>query len=206
MWGELDIVRPTGSAAACKGKVAGERCARSDRLHGSRPLRQAKSWKGERKCNLKPFAAIQRVRPPPGRGAARQPEASLAWAPATTLVKRRQRMLKPCVSLEIMYPLRPSVWVDRGRRRQDRQRRGPAGSAGVLEQGKGIGRIARKPVRSRLRPRRDMPERERRLTNAPGLMGPSAPSGAPRRSRTQEERVGPGTEAIRDRVCVGGKS
>ena len=63
---------------------------------------------------LKPFEAIQRVRPPPGRGAARQPEASLAWAAATSLVKRRQRMLKPCVSLDIMYPLRPSVWVDRG--------------------------------------------------------------------------------------------
>jgi len=29
-------------------------------------------------------------------------------------------MLKPCVSLEIMYPLRPSVWVGRGRCRQDR--------------------------------------------------------------------------------------
>src|SRR5271166_5470219 len=77
-------------------------------------LRQEKSWKGGRLCNLKPFEAIQRVRPPPGRGAARQPEASLAWAAATSLVKRRQRMLKPCVSLDITYPLRPSVWVDRG--------------------------------------------------------------------------------------------
>ena len=57
---------------------------------------------------------------PPGRGAARQPEASLAWETATSLVKRRQRMLKPCVSLEIMCPLRPSVWVGRGRCRQDR--------------------------------------------------------------------------------------
>ncbi len=85
-----------------------------------RPLRQDKSWKGEWKCNLKPFEAIQRVRPPPGRGAARRPEASLAWETATSLVKRRQRMLKPCVSLEIMYPLRPSVWVGRGRCRQDR--------------------------------------------------------------------------------------
>src|SRR5271165_3580208 len=35
------------------------------------PLRQEKSWKGEWKRNLKPFEAIQRVRPPPGRGAAR---------------------------------------------------------------------------------------------------------------------------------------
>src|SRR5271166_6513862 len=119
----------------------------------NQPLRQEKSWKGGGLCNLKPFEAIQRVRPPPGRGAARQPEASLAWAAATALVKRRQRMLKPCVSLDIMYPLRPSVWVGRGRRRQGRQRRGLAGSAGVLEQGKGMGRIARKPERSRSRPR-----------------------------------------------------
>src|SRR6478609_7250258 len=104
-------------------------------------------------CDLKPFEAIQRVRPPPGRGAARQPEASLAWETATSLVKRRQRMLKPCVSLEIMYPLRPSVWVGRGRCRQDRHRRGLAGSAGVLEQGRGLGWVARKPARSRTRPR-----------------------------------------------------
>ena len=91
-----------------------------ERIHHFLPLRQDKSWKGEWKCNLKPFEAIQRVRPPPGRGAARRPEASLAWETATSLVKRRQRMLKPCVSLEIMYPLRPSVWVGRGRCRQDR--------------------------------------------------------------------------------------
>jgi hypothetical protein len=63
---------------------------------------------------------VSLVRPPPGKGTARQPEASLAWEAATPLVKRRQRMLKPCVSLEIMYPLRPSVWVGRGRCRQDR--------------------------------------------------------------------------------------
>src|SRR5262249_4142338 len=73
------------------------------------PLRQEKSWKGEWKCSLKPFEAAQRVRLPPGRGAARQPEASLAWATVTSLVKRRQWKLKPCVSLEIGYPLRPSV-------------------------------------------------------------------------------------------------
>src|SRR5271169_1557065 len=93
-------------------------------------------------CNLKPFEAIQRVRLPPGRGAARQPEASLAREAATSLAKRRQRKLKPCVSLEIMYPLRPSVWFVRGRCRHDRKRRGLAGSAGVLEQGKGLGWVA----------------------------------------------------------------
>lgn len=53
-------------------------------------------------CDLKPFIVIQRVRRPPGRGGARQPEASLAWAAATALVKRRQQVLKPCGSLEIM--------------------------------------------------------------------------------------------------------
>src|SRR5215471_2386817 len=117
------------------------------------PLRQEKSWKGEWKCSLKPFEAAQRVRLPPGRGAARQPEASLAWATVTSLVKRRQRKLKPCVSLEIGYPLRPSVLGSRGRHRHDRQRRGRVGSAGVVEQGKGLGRVAREPVRSRVRPR-----------------------------------------------------
>ena len=104
-------------------------------------------------CNLKPFEATQRVRHPPGRGAARQPEASLAWEAVTSLVKRRQRKLKPCVSLEIMYPLRPSAWVARGQHWRDRQRRGRVGSAGVLEQGKGLGWVAREPARSRTRPR-----------------------------------------------------
>ena len=58
-----------------------------------RLLRQAKSWKGG--CHeLKPFVAIQRVRHPPGKGAASQPEASLAWRAATPVVKRRQRVTK----------------------------------------------------------------------------------------------------------------
>src|SRR5207249_8799220 len=113
---------------ACSGRDSRAPAAARPTLAWHRPpLRQDKSWKGEWKCNLKPFEAILRVRPPPGRGAARQPEASLAWAMATSLVKRRQRMLKPCVSLEIRYPLRPSAWVGRGRCWQDRQRRGLAG-------------------------------------------------------------------------------
>jgi hypothetical protein len=52
--------------------------------------------------DLKPFIVTQRVRRPPGKGGARQPEASLAWMTATLFVKRRQRVLKPCGSLEIM--------------------------------------------------------------------------------------------------------
>src|SRR5271169_441364 len=51
----------------------------------------------ENGCNLKPFIAFQRVRHPPGKGAARQPEASLAWVAVTSLVKRRQRIPKPGV-------------------------------------------------------------------------------------------------------------
>src|SRR5208337_1828766 len=35
---------------------------------------------------------------------------------------------------------------------------------------------------------------------------PPRPSGAPRRARTREERVGPATEVIRERECAGGKS
>lgn len=171
------------------------------------PLRQEKSWKGEWKCNLKPFEAILRVRPPPGRGAARQPEASRAWAMATSLVKRRQRMLKPCVSLEIMYPLRPSAWVGRGRCWQDRQRRGLAGSAGVLEQGRGLGWTARKPVRSRSRPRVQHAGAGTPAEQCPGpAERPLRSAGAPRRTRIQEERVGPGTETIRNQVRAGGKS
>lgn len=50
----------------------------------------------EEECSLKPFNVTQRVRRPPGKGGARQPEASLAWVTATSLVKRRQRVLKPC--------------------------------------------------------------------------------------------------------------
>ncbi|NJO38944.1 MAG: hypothetical protein HC871_16765 [Rhizobiales bacterium] len=69
---------------------------------------------------LKPFIATQRVRHPPGKGGARQPEASLAWAAATSLVKRRQRALKPCGSLEIMRARKPSLCWARGQHREGR--------------------------------------------------------------------------------------
>src|SRR5436853_7672298 len=71
-------------------------------------------------CSLKPFVAIQRVQLPPGKGAARQPEASLAWAAATTLVKRRQRRPKPGVEPRYHVTLEPSVCWTRGQHRQDR--------------------------------------------------------------------------------------
>ena len=81
-------------------------------LHSRHPARQTPRFEMARGqespgkedgCNLKPFIAVQRVRRPPGKGAARQPEASLAWVAATPLVKRRQRILKPWVSLKIMF-------------------------------------------------------------------------------------------------------
>jgi hypothetical protein len=60
------------------------------------PLRQGKSRKGGRECDLKPFVAIQRVQLPPGKGErASQPEASFAWVVATSLLKRRQQVPKP---------------------------------------------------------------------------------------------------------------
>src|SRR5215472_9454844 len=113
-----------GDAMGVAREIAQDLLARRTAPWCRPPLRQEKSWKGEWKCNLKPFEVTQRVRHPPGRGAARQPEASLAWAAVTSLVKRRQRKLKLCVSLEIMYQLRPSAWVARGQYRHDRYRRG----------------------------------------------------------------------------------
>ncbi len=62
----------------------------------------------EEEYDLKPFNVTQRVRRPRGKGGARQPEASLAWETVTSLVKRRQRVLKPCGSLEIMWLLKLS--------------------------------------------------------------------------------------------------
>ena len=58
----------------------------------------ARILEGRTECELKPFAAVQRVQRPPDRGAARQLEPSLGRVAATSLVKPRQRMLKPCVS------------------------------------------------------------------------------------------------------------
>ena len=64
-------------------------------------LRQESPGK-EDGCSRKPFIAVQGVQLPPGKGAAHQPEASLAWATATPLVKRRQQTLKPWGSPDIM--------------------------------------------------------------------------------------------------------
>jgi hypothetical protein len=64
---------------------------------GLNPACVRKSPGKEDGCNLKPFEVVQRVRLPPGKGAAHQPEASLAWAAVTPLVKRRPQIPKPGV-------------------------------------------------------------------------------------------------------------
>ena len=71
-------------------------------------------------CELKPFIAVQRVRLPPGKGRAGQPEASLAGAAATSLLKRRQQVPKPRISLEMVLLLEPSLSFERGQYRRDR--------------------------------------------------------------------------------------
>src|SRR4051812_27358877 len=65
--------------------------------------------------------------------------ASLAGVVVTPLLKRRQQVLKPRNSLEMLLMLKPSLSFERGQHRRDRQWRGIVGSAGVLERGKGTG-------------------------------------------------------------------
>ena len=56
-------------------------------------VRQGKPWQGG--CDeLKPCIASQQVQHLPGKGVARQPEASVAWRAATHVVKRTQRVVK----------------------------------------------------------------------------------------------------------------
>jgi hypothetical protein len=64
---------------------------------GVNPACDRRSPGKENGDDLKPFVALQRVRHRPGKGAARQPEASLAWVAVTPLVKRRQQIPKPGV-------------------------------------------------------------------------------------------------------------
>ena len=83
----------TGTAAVDGGSRPCLVRSPNQHLPAERLLRQAKPWRGG--CHeLKPLVAIQRVRLPPGKGAARQPEASLAWRAVTPVVKRRQQVMK----------------------------------------------------------------------------------------------------------------
>ena len=111
---------------------------------------------------------------------------------ATPFVKRKQQVLKPRGSPDMVLTLKPSLSKKRGQHRRNRQWRGIVGSAGVLARGKGTGWIAWEPERSRSRPRESKPtlgvvgyltarrppptfrERERKLrdTNREGQRGP----------------------------------
>jgi hypothetical protein len=133
---------------------------------------RGKPWKGGRYVDRKPFEVIQRVRLPPGKGAARQPEASLARAAATSLVKRRQQVSKPWVSPDIMMTPKPSECWDRGQHRPSRYGRGRVGSTGILEQGKDAGWAAwdlRGPARVHVQSRRKW---DAGRTIVPGSMAP----------------------------------
>ncbi len=115
------------------------------RLH--RLLRQAKPWRGG--CHdLKPLVATQRVRLPPGKGEAGQPEASLAWRAATPVVKRRQQVMKRRGkprnrSIDDAFIVN-RVGAAPGAPPMARRN----GSSGVVGRRKVTGRVAREPGRS----------------------------------------------------------
>ena len=107
----------------------GTRCIPLHPPSDERLLRQGKLWRGG--CHeLKPLVAVQRVRLPPGKGAARQPGASLAWRAATPVVKRRQQVMKRRGKPRNRKPTTPSVLTGRGQYRKRRQRRGATGRPG----------------------------------------------------------------------------
>jgi hypothetical protein len=61
-------------------------------------LRQGKPWKGGSDVTkTETFRSSPEGSTPSRQRLASQPEVSLAWAEATLFVKRRQRMLKPCI-------------------------------------------------------------------------------------------------------------
>ena len=110
-------------------------------------LRQAKPWRGG--CHdLKPLVATRRVRPPPGKGRAGQPEASLAWRAATRVVKRRQQVTKrrgkprnrSIDDAFIVKQVGAAPEAPLSARRN--------GSSGVVDRRKVTGRVAREPGRS----------------------------------------------------------
>ena len=104
---------------------------RSARRHRGGPHCVVQSPGKENQCKLKPFVAIQRVRHPPGKGAARQPEASLARGRRRSSRSVGSGCQSPGLSLEMLVTLEPSVLRRWGQHRQDRKGRGSVGPAGV---------------------------------------------------------------------------
>lgn len=156
-------------------------------------------------CDLKPFKATQRVRRPPGKGGARQPEASLARAAATAFVKRRQRALKPCGSLEIMKAPKPSpCWV-RGQhrsRRHGQTRPIRPGSQSRAKAREGSPGNLRGPVVARTEKPGTL---ERRVNKAPGPAVGSNIAGSATANTNDRARTEPRGEDISRRACAAGR-
>jgi hypothetical protein len=127
---------------------------------------------------------------------------------ATPFLKRRQQVLKPRNSLDMLLMLKPSLSFERRQHRRNRQWRGIVGSAGVLERGKGTGRIAWEPERSRSRPHESKPALGQPAEHLPGPVPGSPPTRE--RCKGEHEHWGnvwcPEANQISDRECAGGKS
>jgi hypothetical protein len=114
---------------------------------------------------------------------------------ATPFLKRRQQVLKPRNSLDMLLMLKPSLSFERGRHRRDHQWRGIVGSAGVLERGKGTGRIVWEPERSRPRPHESEPALGQPAENVPGPVSVLHRHGSAVKASTNiGGRVVPGSE------------
>ena len=127
---------------------------------------------------------------------------------ATPFLKRRQQVLKPRNSLDMLLMLKPSLSFERGQHRRDRQWRGIVGSAGVLERGKGTGRIAWEPERSCSRPHESTPELGQPAEHVPGPVPVLHRHGSAVKASTN---LGgnvwcPEANQISDRECAGGPS
>jgi len=110
---------------------------------------------------------------------------------ATPFVKRKQQVLKPRGSPDMVLTLKPSLSKKRGQHRRNRQWRGIVGSAGVLDRGKGTGWIAWEPERSRSRPRESKPTLGVvGWNNWPGPEGALRPSGSANGSLRDTNREG----------------
>ena len=73
------------------------------------------------KCDLKPFNAIQRVRLPPGKGKPAGRKRALQGVVATSFLKRRQQVLKPRDSPDMVNTLKPSLSYEWGQHRRNHQ-------------------------------------------------------------------------------------
>jgi len=117
---------------------------------------------------------------------------------ATSLVKRRQQVLKPRGSPDIDTTLKPLPSTSQGQHWRNHHWRGTVGSAGVVDRSKGTGWVAWEPERPHSRPR----ARARRPSGSPAEQwswpgnGTSTRSGALAAASTKlrGNRVGPGSE------------